>query len=283
MADLVSKPTLVMGARGSVGRHVLDELLRRGPPVRASARHPKPDQFPESVDVCAADLTDPSSLLPAFDGMGQVFRYASHGSADGVVDAARACGVGRIVLLSSGSVIHPPSRGNPIAEGHREIEESFVSADGIAVIPVRPLVLAGNALAWAHPIRSAGTVALYQPEAMTAPIHERDIAAVAVKALTGNDDTTGMLTGPVLLTQRAQVAAIGAATGRNIPVTALGRKDALAQFSRFMPTEEAEAVLRFLDDAAAGNSPATGTAEQILGLPGAPFDVWAADHAADFA
>ena len=49
-----------------------------------------------------------------------------------------------------------------------------------------------------------------------------------------------------------------------------------------MPTEEAEAVLLFLDDAAAGNSPATDTLERILGRPAIPFDIWAVEHAADF-
>ena len=49
-----------------------------------------------------------------------------------------------------------------------------------------------------------------------------------------------------------------------------------------MPTEQAEAVLRFLDDAAAGNSPATDAVERILGRPATPFDIWAAEHAVDF-
>ncbi|MEV5893149.1 hypothetical protein [Nonomuraea fuscirosea] len=49
-----------------------------------------------------------------------------------------------------------------------------------------------------------------------------------------------------------------------------------------MPGEEAEAVLRFLDDAAAGNSPATSTVEEVLGRPAIGFDRWAADHAAEF-
>jgi hypothetical protein len=48
-----------------------------------------------------------------------------------------------------------------------------------------------------------------------------------------------------------------------------------------MPAPEAGAVVRFLDDAAAGNSPATGTVEQILGRPPLSFDSWATDHATD--
>jgi uncharacterized protein YbjT (DUF2867 family) len=271
--------TLVMGARGSVGKHVLAELIARGIPVRASARRPEPGQFPAGVDVYAADLTDPAGLIPAFDGVEQVFLYASHQGVRDVVKAAQSARVRRIVLLSSGSVIHPTSTGNPITEEHREVEQAFAAASGLSVIPLRPLVLATNTLGWAYPIRTSGTVPLYQPDAVTAPIHERDIAAVAVAALTGNDATTGMLTGPARISQRDQVAAIG----EGLTVTALNRDDALARFSHFMPTERAEAVLRFLDDAAAGNSPATGTVERILGRPALSFESWVTDHAAHFA
>jgi uncharacterized protein YbjT (DUF2867 family) len=282
MANLDFKPTLVMGARGSVGKHVLGELIALGVPVRASARSPEPGQFPEGVDVRAADLTDPDSLAPAFDGAGQVFLYANHEGVQGVIDTARTAGVRRIVLMSSGSVMHPTSKGNTITEEHRDVEDAFAAAIGLTVIPIRPLVLATNSLGWAYPIKAAGAVSLYQPDALTAPIHERDIAAVAVAALTGDDDTTGLLTGPTRLTQRDQVAAIAAATGKDIAVNDLTRADALAQFSRFMLAGEAEAVLQFLDDAAMGNSPATDTVEQILGRAAVSFDVWAADHTADF-
>jgi uncharacterized protein YbjT (DUF2867 family) len=278
-----ARPTLVMGARGSVGRHVLAELIARGVPVRASARRPEPGQFPAGLDVYAADLTDPASLASAFDGADQVFLYANHEGVRGVVDAARTAGVRRIVLMSSGSVIHPTSKGNPITEAHREVEDAFAAAPGLTVLPIRPLVLAANVLGWAHPIKASGVVPLYQPDAATAPIHERDVAAVAVAALTGADDTTGLLTGPALMTQREQVAAIGAAIGRDLAVEPLTRNEALARFARFMPAHEAAAVLLFLDDAAAGNSPATPTVQRILGRPATSFAAWAADHAAAFA
>jgi uncharacterized protein YbjT (DUF2867 family) len=291
MASLL---TLVMGARGSVGRHVLTELLDRRVPVRASARQPRPGQFPAEVDVVAADLTDPGSLGPAFDGVGQVFLYANHDGVPGVVEAARAAGVRTIVLLSSGSVVHPTSRGNAITRAHREVEEAFAAAPGLTVRPIRPLVLATNALGWAHHIKAGVPLPLYQPDAFTAPVHERDVAAVAVSALLDDSEsdsdtgtgtgtgTGGMLTGPVRLRQREQVAAIAAATGRDIAIDELTRPAALAQYERFMPATQARAVVQFLDDAARGNSPATGTVARILGRPATAFEVWAADHAGDF-
>jgi uncharacterized protein YbjT (DUF2867 family) len=284
MSHLDRKPTLVMGARGSVGRFVLDGLLEQGVPGRASGRKPEPGQFPDGVDVFAADLTDPASLAVAFDGVGQVFLYANHEGVDGVIDAARTAGVERIVLMSSGSVIHPTSAGNAITEEHRQVEDAFAAAPDLTVVPIRPLVLATNALGWAWPIKAGASVALYKPDAVTAPIHEKDIAAVAVAALTGNTfaAVSELLTGPARISQRDQVAAIAAATGKDITVAELTRDEAAAQFVRFMPAEETEAVLQFLDDADAGNSPATDTVSRVLGRPALGFDVWAADHAAEF-
>lgn len=134
-----------MGARGSFGAHVLAELLDRSLPVRASTRRPKPGQFPAGLDARAADLTDPQSLDAAFDGVGQVFLYANHVGIQGVIDSVRNAGIDRVVLLSSGSVIHPTSRGNAITEEHRKVEEAFTTS-GLAVVPIRPLVLATNFL-----------------------------------------------------------------------------------------------------------------------------------------
>ncbi len=284
MKTFFSKPTLVMGARGNVGSYVLDRLLAAGLPVRASARRPEPGQFPIGLDVRAADLTDAASLRLAFDGVGQVFLYANHNGVQGVIDSARTAGVERIVLMSSGSVIHPTSTGNAITEQHRAVEAAFAAAVDLKVVPIRPLVLASNALWWARSIRANGSLALYQPDALTAPIHERDIAAVAISALTGNElpSVSGLLTGPERISQRAQVAIIAMATGQEVKVLELSRSEAIEQFVRYMPMGEAEAVLQFIDDAAAGSSPATGMVEQLLGRPAIDFKTWTLDHIADF-
>ena len=282
MQNPFSKTTLVMGARAGIGRLILADLLAQNAPVRASTRRPEPGQFPAGVEAVAADLTDRVSLEAAFAGIGQAFLFANHEGVESVIDAAHAAGLERIVLLSSGSVIHPTSAGNTITEEHREVEQALASAGGFEVVPIRPLVLATNDLGWTYPIRATGSVSIYQPDAITAPIHEADIAAVAVAALTGNDDVTSILTGPERLSQRAQVAAIAAAIGKEIAVVGLSRDEAASNFGRFMPEGEAEAVLQFLDDAASGNSGVTDTVEKILGRPALGFAEWAVDHVDDF-
>jgi hypothetical protein len=49
-----------------------------------------------------------------------------------------------------------------------------------------------------------------------------------------------------------------------------------------MPDHEALAVVQFLDDADADNSPATDAVESVLGRPALAFEAWAAEHAGDF-
>lgn len=281
--------TLVIGARGSVGRHVLDQLVESGEPVRASARHPESADLPPGVPVVAADLTRPQTLAAALDGVRKVFLYVtSRGIAD-FAEAARAAGVEHVVILSSGSVLLPYSQANAISLAHRAAERVLAAA-GLHWTPIRPLVFAGNALTWAYSIRKEGVARLLHPDAVTAPIHERDIAQVAVAALTGHrseagdlGDLSDLLTGEESLSQRRQVELIGEAAGRPIRIEELTEAQALDDFERFGSRETAAAVVEFITAATEGGSPATDTVRRVLGRPPLSFARWAADHAAAFA
>ncbi|MFI1100372.1 NAD(P)H-binding protein [Streptomyces melanogenes] len=276
--------TLVIGARGSVGRHVLDQLLALGKPVRASARDPETADLPAGVPVVAADLTRPATLPAALDGVRAVFVYATAGMADFTV-AARAAGVEHVVALSSGSVLLPYAHGNAIAEEHRTMERAL-AASGLRWTPIRPLVLANNALTWSYSIRTEGVARMLHPEAATAPIHERDVAAAAVAALTGRAESgvvSDLLTGGELLSQRRQAELIGEAAGRSVRIEELTEARAQREFERFGSPAAAASIVEFIVAAARGGSPATGTARRILGRPPLPFARWAADHAATFA
>lgn len=59
----------------------------------------------------------------------------------------------------------------------------------------------------------------------------------------------------------------------------LSRDEVASNFGRSLPEGEAEAVLQFLDDAAARNSEATDIVESILGRLATRFAKWAIDHA----
>ncbi|MEU1092650.1 NAD(P)H-binding protein, partial [Streptomyces sp. NPDC005877] len=249
--------TLVIGARGSVGRQVLDQLLALGEPVRASARDPRRADLPPGVPVVAADLDRPSTLAAALRGVRQVFVYATGAGMADFAAAARTAGVEHVVALSSGSVLLPYAHGNAIAEEHRAMEAAL-AASGVRWTPIRPLVLANNALTWSSSIHTEGVVRLLHPDAVTAPIHERDVAATAVAALTGVPATglSDLLTGGELLSQRRQVELIGEAAGRRIRVEELSEARARREFARF-GSPEAASIVQFLTAAARGGSPAT--------------------------
>ncbi|MFC8529291.1 hypothetical protein [Nocardia sp. NPDC057227] len=81
-------------------------------------------------------------------------------------------------------------------------------------------MFATNALWWwQRSVRERGTVRLPYPGARTVPVHEKDVAALAVTALTerGHRGRAYFVTGPEALTLRRQVGLIGAAIGRDIP------------------------------------------------------------------
>ena len=86
-----------------------------------------------------------------------------------------------VVLLSSSSVLRPDANSNPIALAHSVVEAALDDA-GISRTFVRPGYFATNSLRW-ESVRSARVFRTAFPEATTSPVHERDIAAVAAKAL----------------------------------------------------------------------------------------------------
>src|SRR5947209_92570 len=112
--------TLVVGARGGVGRHAVDQLLAAGEPVRASVRDPRAGaDLPAAAEVVTADLTRLDTLRSALDGVRRVFLYASPAGAEGFAAVAAEAGLERVVLLSSGSVLLPGMEDDSITQEHR--------------------------------------------------------------------------------------------------------------------------------------------------------------------
>jgi uncharacterized protein YbjT (DUF2867 family) len=277
--------TVVIGARGAVGRHVVEGLLTAGEHVRASVRNLATADFDGRVEVVQADLTDSDSLARALDGASRVFVYAPEKGATEFADAARRSGVEHVVVLSSGSVLLEWAvAGNAIAVEHHEIELALAHA-APRVTPIRPLVLAGNAANWARSIRRDRTVELVHPESRSAPIHEADIAAVAVAALTGavGDTASGLLTGPEVLTQRRQVELVAEAIGEPIHIEEITEDHARTTFAAAGDPATVDAILAFIArNLREGESPATPVAREVLGREPVSFAQWARDHAADF-
>jgi uncharacterized protein YbjT (DUF2867 family) len=139
---------------------------------------------------------------------------------------------------------------------------------------------------WCAPqIRAGGDVVRWPYlAAPTAPIEERDIAAVAVRALCeeGHAGAEYVLTGPQSLSQSEQIATIGSSIGRALRLEEISPADARSELLTLMPA----VVVNMLLDAwaAAIGQPAfvTSTVAEVTGAPARPFRDWAADHAAEF-
>ncbi|MDA1359027.1 NAD(P)H-binding protein [Glycomyces luteolus] len=261
---------LVTGARGTIARHVIAQLLDTGRAVRAASRVPGATDLPKGVEPVRVDFTAPETLTPALEGVEKVFLYAAHEGIDAFVAAAQDAGVKHVVLLSSAASANPD---NEIGRMHLAVERPL-EASGIPWTFVRPAMFATNSLWWAESIRGEGVVRLPYPDAPVNPIHERDIAEVAFAALTedGHEGRTHVIDGPGHLTQRRQVELIGEAIGREIAVEELPR----AVAAEFLPES-------LLDMLASGSTETWGpTAEAVTGRPARTFADWTADHADDF-
>ena len=107
---------------------------------------------------------------------------------------------------------------NPMAELYADIERRIADA-GLEWTFIRPGMFASNALSWwATAIRTDGVVRWPYGAAETAPVDDRDVAAVAALTLYQDGYAGGdyVLTGPESLSQAEQVRIIGDVVGRRI-------------------------------------------------------------------
>ena len=275
---------VVTGATGTVGRQVVMQLSERGTPVRALTRDPGSAGMPAGVEVMRADLADPASLEPHLAGADSVFLvwpFTSPEQAEGQgspVVQVLARHVPRIVYLSAEAAAGRP--GSFWATIERLIEQS-----GAAWTFLRPTGFATNTLMWADQIRSRGVVRWPYGAAARSLIHERDIAAAAVAALT-DDRHAGqkyLLTGPETVTQAEQVRLIGEAIGRRVHWEELdpgqARQQLLAAWGDPAFVDSALATWARL---VTEPEPVTATVEQVTGVAARSFRQWAGDHISDF-
>ncbi|MET7337484.1 NAD(P)H-binding protein [Nonomuraea sp. NPDC005650] len=275
---------VVFGARGNVGRHVAAGLLAAGERVRVTGRDPEKGGFPAGAEVVAADLELPETLPAALEGATKVFVYALPDGVAGFVEAARSAGVRQVVLLSSAAVLIEGSGPNPIAEHHRTVE-SAVEDSGLDWTFIRPGMFATNTLWWwREPIRGDGVVRLPYPEAQTAPIHEKDMAALAVTALTepGHERQAYTVYGPESLTLRRQVEHIGEAIGRPVAVEVVSDEEARREMARTMPPFAVEVIMKQWATRVDAPAQTSTVVEKVTGRPAHTFAEWAVDHADDF-
>ncbi len=281
---------LVTGATGRVGRLVVNELLRAGAPVRALTRRPDRAVLP-GAEIVAGDLTAPASLDAMLEGVGAVFLVwtAAPATAPAVVAklaAAASARPRRVVYLSSPHRTPHPffQQPNPMRGLQAEIERLLAAAN-LEVTVLRPGIFASNAIHWWAPqIRNGDAVRWPYGAAETAPVDERDIAAVAARALLDDRQASAdyVLTGPESLSQAAQIRAIGDAIGRPLRFEELSPDEFRRETAGTWPAAVVEMLLSAWRAALGHPALVTSTIQQLVGSPPRPFSRWAADNAAAF-
>lgn len=268
---------LVTGATGTVGRQVVAGLVAAGVDVRAVTRRPDEAGLPETVEVIGGDLDEPEALAPAFEGVDAAFLLAA-GRTRQVAEVAERAGVQRIVVLSAATA---GSTGLPGGEHHRAAELA-VEESGLKWTHVRPGMFTANFLGWAGEIRADGVVRAPHAQARHAPVHEDDIAAVAVAALLSDEHTGRVLTltGPEVLTKPEQVAALSRGIGREVEFHELTPQQWCEHAG--VPASVADFLLGLWEHAEQHPDAALPTIPEVLGRPAKTVTEWAREHASEF-
>ncbi|KTS04004.1 NAD(P)H-binding protein [Microbacterium testaceum] len=270
---------LVVGASGAVGGAVVAGLLDRGERVRATSRTPQKLALPAEVEVFAADLDDPASFTDALTGVERVFLYADLAEPEALLATFATAGVRHVVVLSSSSVTFPGAAEDFNGSRFLRVEEAVVRS-GLAYTFLRPGGFASNAARWSWGVKGESAVPLPYPEAVQAPIHEQDIADVAVVALT-TDALVGaapVFTGPERLTLREQVALIGDVIGRPVAVIEQTEAESSAMLSRSVPEVWVRQIIKDWREAVGATPPISDEYTRITGRPSRTFRAWVVDH-----
>lgn len=283
----VVKRILITGATGNIGAEVLSQLPSNGLQIRALVRNPGAARLPAHVEIVSGDVTRPETLDRCLDRIDTVFLvWVAPAEAVGAALQQIAKRVRRVVFLSAPlKTAHPLfQQANP-SRARAELIERLIENSGLDWTFLRPGMFALNALGWWAPqIRAGDVVRWPYLDVPTAPIDERDIAAVAVRTLCEDVHSRAeyVLTGPESLTQFEQITVVGSVLGRSLRVEEISAEAWLRELPSFLPPF----VAKYLLDAwaAANGQPAfvTRKVAELTGSPARTFREWATDHAAQF-
>jgi uncharacterized protein YbjT (DUF2867 family) len=274
---------LVTGATGSVGRTAVGLLLAQGHKVVAVTRDPSHSGLPGEAQVVAGDPSKPETL--ALHGVEAILlgpRAVGSATAE-LLSLAAAHGVRRVVVLSAATVEYPV--GFPRFMEHFKSVEADAKASGLEWAFLRSTDYAANTIAWAPQVRAGNVVRGAYGNAATSTVHERDVAAVAVRALvdSGHAGRSYLLTGSESLSQYDKVRLLGEAIGKELTFVEMPPEQVhQAMLAQGLPADVPERLLGSLADYAVQAGPTSDDVEKVLGRPALTFAQWATERAAAF-
>lgn len=217
--------TLVTGSTGKIGGAVVDQLLRRGVPVRALVRTADARSralAARGADVRLGDLFDQSSLAAAMAGTDRAvycapFHPDAQKAAEAFAQAAEAEKVAHVVSLSQW--LASPHHPSPLTRHHWFADRRFSAIAGATHTIVAPGFFADNYLRLIGFAAQLGVLPSLTGDSRNAPPSNEDIARVIVGALLNPKAWAGAHlrpTGPALLSTADMAQVLSNVLGRSV-------------------------------------------------------------------
>jgi uncharacterized protein YbjT (DUF2867 family) len=276
---------LITGSTGHVGTEVVKQLAAAGHKVRALVRDPRDaaHKFPTTVDIVVGDLDNIDSLVNAMKNVEKLYLLSpltpslvKHDA--NVIDAAKRSKIRHVVKHS---VLGAQYEAITLAKWHRTGEKTL-EASGMAWTHLRPSGFFTNTLAWTQMIKNGGTVYYPTGDGRIGLVDPRDIASVAVRALTenGHEAKSYDVTGPKALSTQEQLDIIGRTTGK--PLQYVNVPDRAARDSMLgqgLPTQIVDVMIEFCGIIRQGQAGlVTDTVQRIGGRQPRTFEAWVQEN-----
>jgi uncharacterized protein YbjT (DUF2867 family) len=281
---------LIVGATGMVGSATVRQLTARGVPVRTLVRSAEKSATlaGPGIETVVGDLEQPSSLDAALDGVTRALLISPLHPRQvelqgNFVEAARRAGAVHIVKLSGlGTALDSPLRSG---RWHAQTEQHIADA-GLPFTHLHPPFFMQNILRSATAIAAQSVLVAAMQAGKIAMVDARDVAAVAVAALTsdGHAGKTYTITGPEALSFQEVAKKLAVATGKRMTYQDVSL-DTMRQelVATGIPAWLVEVRMEFATALRDGSAAAvTDTVQAVTGQPARTFDAFAREHAALF-
>ena len=281
----MSEKVLVTGATGKVGTEVVQGLVAHGCEVKAGTRHPARarELFDPSVEVVELDYDRAETYDAAVQWADRLlltpppFDPNAYETVSAFLDWAVASGTRHVTLLSAMGVDRRADLA--LRRVERQLEEV-----GVEHTILRPNLFMQNFAPGflADEIRRDGTVSLPAGDAEVSFVDTRDVASVAIQALTGEKHfaRTHTLTGPESLTLDQAAGIIAETLGKPVtyrPIQEPEMREFLEE--RGWSEGRIETALGLFRSVRNGlRAPVTDAVSRILQRDATPFGSYARDH-----